>query len=71
MATNARVRQWLQDTLQLHGRVVFSSAVDAAQVFSEIVPPVSKDDATTLALQATLRQLCGEPKTALPQLRAS
>jgi len=68
---NGRVRQWLQDTLQLHGRVVFSSAVDAAQVFTEIVPPVTKDDATTVALQAALRQLCGEPKEALPHLRAS
>jgi hypothetical protein len=71
VAKNARIRQWLQDTLQLHGRVVFSSAVDAAQVFSEIVPPISKDDATTVALQAALRQLCGATTTDLPHLRAS
>lgn len=60
---NARLRQWLQDTLQLHGRVVFSSAVDAAEVFREIVPPNAGDGVTRLALQTALRQLCGGPQT--------
>jgi hypothetical protein len=71
LAKNAGVRQWLQDTLQLHGRVVFSSAVDAAQVFSEVVPPAAHDDVTTLALQSTLRQLCGVKVDPLTHLRAS
>lgn len=72
LAKNARVRQWLQDTLQLHGRVVFSSAVDAAQNFSEFVPPAAQDDATTLGLQTALHQLCGGDKAdSLTHLHAS
>jgi hypothetical protein len=72
LAKNARVRQWLQDTLQLHGRVVFSSAVDAAEVLSEFVPPATQDDPTTLALQTTLTHLCGGAKAdSLTHLRAS
>jgi hypothetical protein len=59
MTQNARIRQWLQDTLQLHGRVVFSSALDAAQAFAEIVPGRGKDDATMLVLQTVLRHLIG------------
>jgi hypothetical protein len=72
LTKNARVRQWLQDTLQLQGRVVFSSAADAAQVFAEFVRPVAQDDVTVLALQTALRQLCGAVKAdPLPHLRAS
>jgi hypothetical protein len=59
LTKDARVRQWLHDTLQLQGRVVFSSAVDAAAALSDIVPPLPHDDATMLELQATLLQLCG------------
>jgi hypothetical protein len=71
-ARDARIRGWLQDTLQLHGRVVFSSAVDAAEAFRDIVPPRSRDAATTVALQTALRQLCGGPEVdTLPHLRAS
>ena len=70
-ARNASVRGWLQDTLQLHGRVVFSSAVDAAEAFRDIVPS-GRDEVTTLALQTALRQLCGGPKVdPLAHLRAS
>jgi hypothetical protein len=66
------LRQWLQDTLQLHGRVVFSSAVDAAEAFAGVVPPAARGGATTSALQAALRQLSGAPKLdPLPHLRAS
>ena len=69
---NARVRGWLQDALQLHGRVVFSSAVDAAEAFRDIVPTGTHDEVTMLALQTALRQLCGGPKVdPLPHLRAS
>jgi len=71
LAKDARVRQWLQDALQLQGRVVFSSAVDAAEVFSDIAPRLPQDDVTMVALQAALHQLCGESKDALPHLRAS
>jgi hypothetical protein len=66
------LRQWLQDTLQLHGRVVFSTAVDAAEAFAGVIPPTSRGGVTTLALQTALRQLCGAPKIdPLPHLRAS
>jgi len=66
------LRQWLQDTLQLHGRVVFSTAVDAAEAFAGVVPPAARGGATTLALQTALRQLSGAPKLdPLPHLRAS
>jgi hypothetical protein len=71
LAKDARVRQWLQDALQLQGRVVFSSAVDAAEVFSDIAPRLPQDDVTIVALQAALRQLCGESVDSLPHLRAS
>jgi hypothetical protein len=65
------LRQWLQDTLQLHGRVVFSTAVDAAEAFAGVVPPATRGGAT-LALQTALRQLSGAPKLdPLPHLRAS
>jgi hypothetical protein len=68
---NASVRGWLQDTLQLHGRVVFSSAVDAAEAFRDIVPS-GRDEVTTLALQTALRQLCGGPNIdPLAHFRAS
>jgi hypothetical protein len=69
---NSGVRQWLQDTLQLHGRVVFSTAVDAAEAFAGVVPAASRDGVATLALQTALRQLCGATKIdPLPHLRAS
>jgi hypothetical protein len=69
---DARLRGWLQDTLQLHGRVVFSSAVDAADAFRDILPPGTRDEVTRLALQTVLRQLCGGPNVdTLPHLRAS
>ena len=69
---NSGLRQWLQDTLQLHGRVVFSTAVDAAEAFAGVVPPASRDEITTLALQTAVRQLCGAATVdSLPHLRAS
>lgn len=69
---NSRLRQWLQDTLQLHGRVVFSSAVDAAEAFREVLPLAARDGVTRLALQTALRQLCGGPRVdSVAQVRAS
>lgn len=70
VAKNGRVRQWLQDTLQLHGRVVFSSALDAAESFAQIAPAAAADDAAMIGLQAALRQLSGGSHS-LPHLRAS
>ena len=52
---NSRLRTWLQDALQIHGRVVFNSAVDAARKFSRLLP--RSDDARVLALRTAVLQL--------------
>ncbi len=57
----SRLRTWLQDTLQLHGRVVFDSCVDAARKFNRILPKGAGDEARVLALRTAILQLCGEP----------
>jgi hypothetical protein len=56
---NSKLRAWLQDALQLHGRVVFDSAIDAARRFGRLLP--RNDEARVLALQTAILQLCGEP----------
>jgi len=58
---NAGLRTWLRDGLQLHGRVVFNSAVDAARAFNRCLPSGCGDEAGALALRIAIRQLCGEP----------
>jgi hypothetical protein len=74
-ATDSKLRFWLQDALQLHGRVTFGSAVEAARAFREVLPSPTERTLEALALQAAIRQLCGESETAaagvLPHLRAS
>src|SRR5688572_18714495 len=76
-ATDSRLRTWLQDALQLHGRVTFASAVDAARAFRDVLPVAAERPLEALALQATIRQLCGESDTSavpdhiLPHQRAS
>jgi hypothetical protein len=63
-AIDSKLRTWLQDALLLHGRVVFTSAVEAARAFRDILPAASgQNGAEPLALQAAIRQLCGEPET--------
>jgi hypothetical protein len=52
---NSRLRTWLQDTLQIHGRVVFDSAVEAARKFSRVLP--RSDEARVLALRTAILQL--------------
>ena len=75
--TEAKLRTWLQDALQLHGRVTFASAVDAARAFHDVLPAAAERTLEALALQATIRQLCGESETSaaaediLPHQRAS
>jgi hypothetical protein len=56
---NSRLRIWLQDTLQLHGRVVFDSCLDAARKFIRILPKGCGDEAGALALRTAILQLCG------------
>jgi len=58
---NSNLRAWLRDVLQLHGRVVFSSAVDAGRAFNRVLPGDCGDEAGALALRIAIRQLCGEP----------
>jgi len=76
-ATDAKLRTWLQDALQVHGRVSFASAVDAARAFHEVLPAAADRTLEALALQAAIRQLCGDsPNSAalddsLPRQRAS
>lgn len=75
--TDAKLRTWLQDALQLHGRVTFSSAVDAARAFRDVLPAAEERTLEALALQTAIRQLCGEPESSaaldqvLPRQRAS
>jgi hypothetical protein len=59
--TDSKLRTWLQDALQLHGRVTFGSAVDAARAFRDVLPPKAERTLEALALQTVIRQLCGEP----------
>jgi hypothetical protein len=76
-ATDSRLRTWLQDALQLHGRVTFGSAVEAARAFRDVLPAVTERTLEGLALQTAIRQLCGESASAaagedlLPHQRAS
>jgi hypothetical protein len=56
----SRLWTWLQDSLQLHGRVVFDSCVDAARKFTRLLPDGCGDEASALALRTAILQLCGE-----------
>jgi hypothetical protein len=73
--TNSKLRLWLQDALQLHGRVSFGSAVEAARAFRDVLPASEERTLEALALQTAIRQLYGESEIAqpdtLPRLRAS
>ena len=73
--TDSKLRLWLQDALQLHHRVTFGSAVEAARAFRDVLPEPSERTLEALTLQAAIRQLCGDPETSppevLPHLRAS
>ena len=62
--TNARLRTWLQNTLQLEGRVVFDSCIEAARKFNRVLPEGCADEVAALALRAAILQLCGEQSTA-------
>jgi hypothetical protein len=76
-ATDSKLRTWLQDTLQLHGRGAFASAVDAARAFREVLPAPIERTLETLVLQTAIRQLCGDSDSSaaaadiLPHQRAS
>jgi hypothetical protein len=74
-ATDSKLRAWLQDALQLHGRVTFGSAVDAARALRDVLPAAAERTLEAHALQAAVRQLNGEPDVPadplLPRRRAS
>jgi len=57
------LRIWLQQALQLHTKATLSSAVDAAHAFPEVPSNASGRRAGAQALQAVIRQLCGDPET--------
>jgi hypothetical protein len=59
--TNTRLHAWLQNTLQLEGRVVFDSCIEPARKFNRVLPQGGSDEAQALALRAAILQLCGEP----------
>ena len=61
--TESKLRTWLQDALQLQGRGTFASAVDAARAFRDVLPAAAERTLEALALQTTIRQLCGESET--------
>jgi hypothetical protein len=74
--TDSKLRTWLQDALQLHGRVTFSSAVDAARAFRDVLPAAGQRTLEGPALQTAIRQLCesessAAPDQILPHQRAS
>jgi hypothetical protein len=57
---NSTLHMWLQDGLQLRGRVVFDSAVDAARAFELLLPDDCGDGAEALALRTAILQMHGE-----------
>jgi hypothetical protein len=67
-ATDSKLRTWLQDALQLHGRVTFASGVDAARAFHEVLPAAAERTLEALALQTVIRQLYGESDESAPQV---
>ena len=75
--TDSKVRTWLQDAIQLHGRVSFSSGIDAARAFHEALRAPAERMLEALTLQAAIRQLCGDADSSaviegiLPHQRAS
>ena len=56
----AALRMWLQQALQLHAKATLASAVDAARAFPDVASDASGRRAGEQALQAVIRQLCGE-----------
>jgi hypothetical protein len=71
-----RMRTWLQQALQLQPRAVFSSAVEAAQAFADVIANVRPDLDGAVTLHAAIRRLLGEPAVdpqpqALPEPQAS
>ena len=62
--TNTRLRTWLQNAMQLQGRVVFDSCTEAARKFNRVLPRGGSDEAEALALRAAILQFCGESSTA-------
>jgi hypothetical protein len=56
----SRLRTWLQDTLQLHGRVVFDTCGEAARKLSRFLPKGCGDETGALALRTAVLQLCGD-----------
>jgi hypothetical protein len=54
------LRLWLQQTLQLQSRALFSSAVDAERAYVSLISAVSDRRAGAVTIQETIRHLAGE-----------
>jgi hypothetical protein len=61
-----RLRSWLQQTLQLQPRAVFPSAIEAAQVFADVLGSVKPQRDGAVALNVAVRRMLGEP-VVIPQ----
>jgi hypothetical protein len=55
-----RLRMWLEQALQLQPRAMFSSAVEAAQVFGDVLDSVRPKRNGAPVLDAAIRRLLGE-----------
>ncbi len=61
-----RMRAWLRQALQLEPRLIFPSAIDASQVFVEVLESVRPQRNGAVALTAAIRRLLGEPAMVPP-----
>jgi len=62
--SKSALRMWLQQALQLHTKATLASAADAARAFPDVAADANGRHAGAQALQAVIRQLCGDPEAA-------
>jgi hypothetical protein len=55
------LRQWLQQTFQLHAKSLFASAVDAERSYAAIVEHVSGRRGGAVTIRQTVREMLGHP----------
>jgi hypothetical protein len=68
---NSTLHMWLQDGFQMHGRVVFDSAVDAAEAFEALLPDDCGEGAEALALRTAILQMCVESSSGATAARGA
>lgn len=62
--SSTALRLWLQQTLQLQSRALFSSAVDAERAYVSLISTVSDRRAGAVTIQETIRRLAGKEELA-------